>query len=198
MYCDLNFDFRFVNFTGNAKYPDTAEWPVEKQGKTCKSYITYSAGIHRYAVLIRNHYRGTGDQAISEYMCYLKTIGLRSLKYYTAHLFYEVLPKFDNLDFCENKDWMFHAAHIRRQLDRCLLAQYSLDSNFLQDYHANCGVDGESKGLYHFGIKCPVAGVNEGYVVKQKYQSKVTKLDMLKHFGFAKLSLFLYNSMKIV
>ena len=85
---DLNFDFRFVNFTGNAKYPDTAEWPIEKQGKTSKSYTTYSAGIHRYAVLIRNHYRGTGDESISEYMCYLKSIGLRSLKYYIADLFY--------------------------------------------------------------------------------------------------------------
>ena len=70
-----------------------------------------------------------------------------------------------------------------------VLVQCALNTDFSQDYHANCGVDDESKWLPHFGFKCAMAGLNDEFAVTEKYASRIT-IGYIKHFGFAKLSAF--------
>ena len=190
----LDFKFTMYNYSSSIGYPDTKHFVSKDQGK--KMTATYSCGIHRTVVNLRNYYAGTGDAKVNNYVSFLRKTGLRPLSYYIGCVKYWVLSKIDKnrkSNIFDDMDWVVEIAHFFREFDRCILVQCCLNANIFDDYVKGMDVDGKDGPIYNFSIHCPVVGLHGGYDVALGDKRKVSLLDKLKHFGILKFSFILYT-----
>ena len=204
----LKYHYIYKDYSSQIKYPDKEEWKVEDQGTTKSSGVTFTDGIHRHVANITFHYRATGDVECSNYVSYLKEVGLRPFKYYVAFVKYWCLEKYEmsasekadpDFDlFEDNMECFYYIAYCLWCLDRQLLIQCCLVKNYMNNYNSQDEIDENFTILQNFASHCPITGTHGGYEVAMKYATLPQYIDKLKHFGVTKLCIYVCVCLKFL